>query len=261
MIRKNAVVDVRLAALVLRPVDLEALLRLERLEHFAHRFRAVAGAGDVLQTQPIGLHFVVAAVALHPGLRADVGHLSDGRRSRGNRGARSQDRREHPPRLRSRRMSGGVVPDLVGEHGGQLRLIVQVDEQSPVHIHVAPARREGIHRVIIENEEFEVPARQRGVGGDLGPDLLHVVLDRLVLVQAVGLDDLDMDPARALLLAPGRAEDDVVTAGCGVRRAAADHESAGQRGQQSFEGASNGRDGQRGFADDRHPQAPPGPTP
>ena len=65
----------RFAAFVLRALQFEGLLACEHLEDLAHRLRAVAGLGGVFQSEAIRFHLVLAAVALHPGLRADVGEL------------------------------------------------------------------------------------------------------------------------------------------------------------------------------------------
>ena len=79
---EHAVIDPRLAAFVLGALQLELFLASEHLEHLAHRLRVVAGLRHVLQAEAVRFHLVLAAVALHPRLRADVGELRDRARAR-----------------------------------------------------------------------------------------------------------------------------------------------------------------------------------
>jgi len=113
-------------------------------------------------------------------------------------------------RLAARRMARDVVTDLMPEHGRELGFGGQVRQQSAVDVDVAAADGEGIQRVIIEHEELEIPVRDRRVARDARADHLHIVLQRLVLVQAVELHDLLVDAPRVLPLAFYGGEDDVV---------------------------------------------------
>jgi hypothetical protein len=98
-------------------------------------------------------------------------------------------------------MPRDVVADLVPEHGGELCFGVQVVEQAAVYINVAASWREGVHFIVVEDEEFEVPACDGGLGGDLRADTLDVVLDGLVFVESVELDDFLVDSPGLVLLA------------------------------------------------------------
>ncbi len=227
VIRKHAVIDIRLAAFLLGAIELEFLLILEDFEQGAHGLGAIAGFGGVLQAQAVGLHLVLTAVALQPGLGADVGEIRHRTGARHDGRARCQHRGQDAPRLRTSRMTGRVVTDLVAENRGELRFGIQIRENAAVHVDVAPANSEGVHRVLVEDEEFEVPGGQRGVGGDFGADLLDVILDGLVFVEAVDLNDLSVNLAGVFLLTLGGREDDVMAAGRRIGRAAGDDD--GQR--------------------------------
>ena len=113
-------------------------------------------------------------------------------------------------------MPRDVVANLVTEHGGELRFGVQVVQQATMDIDVAAPGGEGVHFIVVEHEEFEVPAGDWGLGGDSCADALHVVLDGLVFVESVELDDFLVDSLGLVLLALHGGEDDVVAARCGI---------------------------------------------
>jgi hypothetical protein len=105
---------------------------LNIVEHgLGHGLGVVAGLGHVHQAEPVGLELVLAAIALHPGGRADVGEL-------GHRGEPVSDRGADGQRPLARmllpcRFCGALrdVGDLVAEHRGELGLGVQVADSRP----------------------------------------------------------------------------------------------------------------------------------
>src|SRR5256714_419604 len=137
-------------------------------------------------------------------------------------------------------MTCDVVTDLVPEHRGQLGLGTQVRQQPAMNVDVAPTDGEGVDRVIIEHEELEIPVRDRRVARHARADHLHVVLQRLVLVQAVEFLDLLVVAPCALLLALHRGEDDVVRAALRIGGAVCGGERGGA-GKDGGECAAHGR--------------------
>ena len=237
-------VDVGVAPLVLGARELEGLLRLEHLHRVAHRLRAIAAARGVLESQAIGLRLLVASVALHPGGRPEVRHLRQ-RRVAGEDGGRQRARpQQYAARLTARRMACDVMTDLMPEHRRQLGFGVQVRQQAAMNVDVAPADGEGVDRLVIEHEELEIPVRDRRVARHARADHLHVVLQGLVLVQAVESLDLLVDAPCPLLLALHRGEDDVVRAALGIGGAACGAERGGA-GNDGGECAAHGRDSHR----------------
>ena len=97
------------------------------------------------------------------------------------------------------------MADLVAEHRGELGLRVQVGQQAAVHIDVAAAGREGVDRLVVEHDELELGIRQVADARDTLADFGDVVLHGLVVVDAVGLDDLLIGLAAGLGLALQRA--------------------------------------------------------
>ncbi len=55
-------------------------------------------------------------------------------------------------------MTRRVVTDLVTENRGEFRFGIQIRKNAAMHVDVAPANSEGVHRVLVEDEELEVPA-------------------------------------------------------------------------------------------------------
>ena len=230
VIGEHAVVDVGVAALFLGARELEGLLRLEDLHRIAHRLRAITAARGVLEPQAIGLRLLVAAVALHPGRGAEVRHFRQRRIAGQDGGGQRARPQEHAARLAARRMARDVVTDLVAEHGGELGFGIQVRQQPAMDVDVTAADGEGVQRVVIEHEELEIPVRNRRIARDARADHLHIVLQRLVLVQAVELLDLLVGAPRPFLLAFHRGEDDVVRAAFRIGGAAARGERDGAGG-------------------------------
>jgi hypothetical protein len=78
MTGEHAVIQARLAAFRRGARAFEFFSGLEDRENLADRLRVVAGPDHVLHPEAVRLHLVLAAVAHHPGLGADVGKLTDG---------------------------------------------------------------------------------------------------------------------------------------------------------------------------------------
>src|SRR2546430_11864263 len=138
-------------------------------------------------------------------------------------------------------MACNVMTDLMPEHRRQLGFGVQVRQQAAMNVDVAPTDGEGVDRLVIEHEELEIPVRDRRVASHARADHLHVVLQGLVLVQAVESLDLLVDAPCPLLLALHRGEDDVVRAALGIGGAACGAERGGA-GNDGGECAAHGRD-------------------
>ena len=183
-----------------RARELEALLILEHLEHFGHCLGPVARLGREHETEPVGLHLVLAPVALYPRARAEVGELADRAGARGERRADREDVGEQPLRAALLRMFRGDVGDLVAEHRREFGLVVEVAQQAAMDVDEAAAGRERVDRVVVEHEELELGVRPVAVARDAGADLVDVVLHRLVFVETVELQDFAMRLARRLAL-------------------------------------------------------------
>src|ERR1700760_4572027 len=96
-------------------------------------------------------------------------------------------------------VSRDVVSDLVTQHGSKLRFRAEVIQQAAVDINVTATRGERIHLIVIEDEKLEVPVGDRCLGRNPCPYALDIVLYGLIFIEAVELDDLEMDPPRLLL--------------------------------------------------------------
>src|SRR5260370_30834581 len=114
-------------------------------------------------------------------------------------------------------MLRNVMPDLMAKHGCGLGYGVEVFHQAAVDVHVPAAWRERIHLIVVENEEFEIPVGNRRLRRHFCADALDVVLDRLVFIETVELDDLEVYALGLILLALHGSEDDVMAPRCGVR--------------------------------------------
>ena len=188
--RQEAVVPARLAAFGARAVDLEALAALEHLEHLGHRLRTVAGGGGEQEPDPVGFHLVLATVALHPGLCADVGELRHGSRTGVERRGERAERGENALSLALLRMLLRDMRDLVADHRGELGLGVQVQQQAAMQIDEAATGGEGVDGVVVEHDEHPLGIRQRAAARDALTEFVDVVLQPLVGVDAIGLEDL-----------------------------------------------------------------------
>ena len=221
----------RLATFGRRALPLEFFAGLEHLEHVADVLRVVARLDHVLHAETIRFHFVLAAVALHPGLRADVGELPDGIRAGEDGGGHGAERRGHALRLATRRMTRGDVADLVAQHAGQLGFGIEVHQQAAVDVDVAAAGGEGVDGFVVDDEELEFFVGQVAGLRETLADQVHVFLRGLIVVQAQRLDDFLVVLLDGLLLAVHGAHDDVLAAGRGVGGAARGEDDRGREAE------------------------------
>ena len=194
--REQTVVHPRLAAFGARTIDLEAFAALEHLEHLGHRLGPVAGGGGEQEPDPVGFHLVLAAIALHPGLRTDVGELRHGSRTGVERRGERAERGEDALRLALLRMLLGDMRDLVADHRGELGLRVQVHQQAAMQIDEAATGGEGVDGVVVEHDEHPLGVRQRAAARDALTEFVDVVLQPLIGIDAIGLEDLLVRLAR-----------------------------------------------------------------
>src|ERR1700724_1916516 len=138
-------------------------------------------------------------------------------------------------------MSRNVMSYLVAKHACELSFGVEVVHQATVDVHVPAAWRERIHLIVVENEEFEIPVGNRRLRGHFCADALDIILNRLVFVQTVELDDLEVYALGLLLFAFHRGEDDVMPPRCGVRGAGGGED--GSSGGDCYQGATHASHG------------------
>jgi hypothetical protein len=228
MAREHAVVQARLPAFFLRTLPLEFLAGLEHAEHVADGVGVVTRPHHVLEPEAVGFHLVLAAVAHHPGLRADVGELADrvgaGEDGRGH----GAERGGNAARLAARRMARGDVADLVTDDAGELRLGVEVHQQAAVHIDIAATGDERVDVLVVEHEEPELLVGQVARGHEALADDVHVLLHGLVVVDTKGLDDFLVVLLDGLLFTLPGTEHHVLAASGRVGGTADEH-SAGRR--------------------------------
>ena len=183
-------IDLRLAAFGARAIDFEALPLFEHREYFAHGLGAIAGARRKLQTDPIGLELGVTTVTLHPCLRTEVGQIADRARTGVDRRSRSSERREHAARHLLLRVLLRHVRDFVTEYGSEFRLRIQMREQAASHVDVAATGGEGVDRIVVEHDELELGVGHAALTRHALSDFGDVILQRLIAVDAIGLEDL-----------------------------------------------------------------------
>jgi hypothetical protein len=143
------------------------------------------------------------------------------------------------------------VGDLVAQHRGEFGLGVEVGQQAAVDVDVAAAGGEGVDRALVHHRELPLEVGHVAAARDTLADLVHVVLDGLVFVDAVVADDLVVGAARGFTLAGLGAEDDVAAAGGGIAGAGDEARARRERGEEDEAGAGG----------HRRPHAPAGQRP
>ena len=123
-------------------------------------------------------------------LAGNAGEVGQGTRSGQHRRGQHTERGEHALRLALLRMLLRDMRDLVADHRGELGLRVQVHQQAAMQINEAATGGEGVDGVIVDDDELPLRIGELAHLGDALPDLADVVLQRLILVDAVGLEDL-----------------------------------------------------------------------
>ena len=128
-------------------------------------------------------------------------------------------------------MARAYMPDLVPEHRGEFSFVVQVREDAAGDIDIAARKRKGVDFLAINDSE--VPLQLRPLAGvcQFLADLVDVILQCLVLVDAVELDDLLVGLAALLdLTLLGHQRDIGVTRGWVACAACDKHGAAHQNG-------------------------------
>ena len=119
-----------------------------------------SGLGRVLHAQPVGLQLVVASVLQEEHAQRGLGGALQ-RPRLGNEDAEQRETDAGARRLRVllRRVARRDVTDLVAEHAGKLRLVVEKRQDAARHVDVAAGKREGVDRGLVHDRE--VPRQLR----------------------------------------------------------------------------------------------------
>ncbi len=214
---------------------------VERLEDVRHLAHVVVLIERVSESRLVGLVLGVAAVleeqdaeplARQPGHAGDVGR---------------EDAPQPQAELRQlgladllHRVAVGDVADLVADHRGQLRLVVDRGHQPTGHVDEATRQREGVDRGVIHHVELPGQVRTLRGLGHLHPDLGHVRLHRRILVEADGLGHLLRGLLAHLDLLGLGDEGQLVLAGHRIAGAAAGHQRQPRGHHQSGDRSDNG---------------------
>ena len=182
-------IQARLTTFLRRALTFEFFSRLEHGEHIADRLRVVPGLHHVLHAEAIRLHLVLAAITHHPGLRADIGELTDGIGAGENGRRHCAQRSGNAASLAASGMARRDVTDFVAENARELRFGIEIHEQAAVHVDVAAPGGECIDAFVIDDEELEFLVRQIADERQALADDVHVFLGGLVVVEAQRLDD------------------------------------------------------------------------
>ena len=191
----------------------------ERVEHLRHRARIVARRDEIAQPQVVCLSLIVPSVFQkqqpQTGLRqrAVLVHL-----------LRGQDRSDTEAELKqlllghlAHAVPPGDVTDLVTDHRYQFGLVVHVRHDPARDVDVAAGQRKGVDDRIVDDAEGPLEVRSFRARCNLGAELLHVLLELVVVVQtelgrdrlvvlSADLELLRLGNQRELALARGRVD-------------------------------------------------------
>ena len=163
----------------------------ERRQHLRNAVGIPAGARHVLHAEAVGLRFVVAAVLQHQQTETALAELRERTRRR------HEDAAENEPELRAGRsrvllrcMTRRDVSDLVAEHAGQLRLVLQERQDAARYIDVAAGQGERVDGGDVDDGEVPRQVRTLGELREAKADVADVLLKRAVAVDAHLLADL-----------------------------------------------------------------------
>ena len=97
---------------------------------------------------------------------------------------RGADAHARLPRVGAGGVAGGDVANLMAEHAGQFRLVVEVRQQAARDVDVAAGQRESVHRRDVDHRE--APGQVGAFRGlrQAHADTLHVLLQPAVRVEA-----------------------------------------------------------------------------
>ncbi len=207
---------------------------LERLEHVDHLPNVIALVQGVPEPRQIRLILRVPPVLEEQ----DAQPLTQGAAELGHCGV--QDRADSEPDLRDlgprdllHRVSVGHVPDLVPDHGGQLRLVCDRCHEPAGHENEPPGQGERVDRGVVHDVELPGELWPLGSRGHLHADARHIGLDRRVVVVPDALGDaLGVLPAHLDLLGLGH-QGKLALAGNGVDGACDGQPGAEQEPDQS----------------------------
>ncbi len=208
----------------------------ERHEERGHLLRIPPALRGVLRAQRIGLQLVVATEFHEHHAGADFGEIGK-RRDLRNEDAADEHakRRAHAARVLRRRMARRHVTDFVSEDPDQLRFVVQIREDAARDVDEPARQREGVDRRRIDNREAPRKIRPLGALREPHPELLHVSLQLVVLVQAHLLAHLRIELAAEADLLLLAHEGDLALAGHrigGARR----QQNRGDKGEEESHG-------------------------
>ena len=189
-------------------------------QHPRNTFRIPSTARLIPHAQPVCLQLVVAAILQEKQPQCLFRDLSE-RACRRDKDAETteKERSTNCARVLSHRVPRRDVPDLVPEHTGKLRFVIQKRQDPARDVDEAAGQRERIHCRLIHNRELPRKVRPFRELGELQADAAHVLLQRRVLV----------DPYLGFYLGVGFAaqgdllglahQRELALAGDGVRRA------------------------------------------
>ncbi len=176
---------------------LPVVARLQDLHHLDHALGVVAGRRHVLHAELVGLALLVAAV-LHehqvrgqkPPLREELAPLDPGG-FQGHEPDGGQDAREHLPGVARGLVAGRHVPDLVAQHGRELRLVLHARQKPPGDRDLPPGQGVGVDLGGVHHVELVGKPRPVAQGREPSADLGHVGLEGRI--GKLPLGDLGVD--------------------------------------------------------------------
>ena len=160
------------------------LLALEREEKIGHVGGIVADFARIRHAQLVGLALIVAAVFQKQQARALRQRLGDGGYPLREDGAQQQrPRGQRRASLLLFAVAGRYVAQLVAQHPGKLRLVVEMRHNAAREVHVAIGRGKGVYHRRIEDGKLVTKIGPAGNGGHLLAFLVDEFLQGRVVEQ------------------------------------------------------------------------------